>query len=203
MLLRWVLSPQYGAGVVIVPMGPERWGPDSEEWVIHLYYPVDDPQRAVRRAVEADARTAMGLPDIEMEMHTVPRWKVEAVIAASFRRAACCSSGDAAHRHPPTGGLGLTSGIQDVHNLCWKLAAVLGGDAAPALLDTLRARAAQRRRPQRPAMPGERRQPPADRADPRACRRENSEEENWATTAAAVERAPRGREQLRRDVLRG
>ena len=45
MLLRWIISPQYGAVVVLVPMGPERWGPDSEEWVIHLNYPVDaDPQ---------------------------------------------------------------------------------------------------------------------------------------------------------------
>ena len=32
----------------MVPMGPERWGPDSEEWVIHLNYPADT--RAVRRA---------------------------------------------------------------------------------------------------------------------------------------------------------
>ena len=47
-LIRWIFSPQAGAMVVMVPMGPERWGPDSEEWVIHLNYPVDDP-RAVRR----------------------------------------------------------------------------------------------------------------------------------------------------------
>ena len=47
--------------------------------------------------------------------------------------------GDAAHRHPPTGGLGLTSGIQDAHNLCWKLAAVLKGQVAEALLDSYEA----------------------------------------------------------------
>ena len=44
--------------------------------------------------------------------------------------------GDAAHRHPPTGGLGLTSAIHDAQNLCWKLASVLAGHASPALLDT-------------------------------------------------------------------
>jgi 2,4-dichlorophenol 6-monooxygenase len=44
--------------------------------------------------------------------------------------------GDAAHRHPPTGGLGLTSAIHDAQNLCWKLAAVLRGHASPALLET-------------------------------------------------------------------
>jgi 2,4-dichlorophenol 6-monooxygenase len=44
--------------------------------------------------------------------------------------------GDAAHRHPPTGGLGLTSAIHDAQNVCWKVAAVLAGHATPALLDT-------------------------------------------------------------------
>jgi len=47
--------------------------------------------------------------------------------------------GDAAHRHPPTGGLGLTSGMQDAHNLCWKIAAVVTGQASPGLLDSYEA----------------------------------------------------------------
>ena len=48
-LIRWILSPQVGAGVVMVPMGPTRWGPDSEEWVIHLNYPRRSPC-TIRRA---------------------------------------------------------------------------------------------------------------------------------------------------------
>jgi hypothetical protein len=52
-------------------------------------------------------------------------------MAASAKRAA--------HRHPPTGGLGLTSAIHDAQNLCWKLALVLAGHASPALLDTYEA----------------------------------------------------------------
>jgi 2,4-dichlorophenol 6-monooxygenase len=44
--------------------------------------------------------------------------------------------GDAAHRHPPTGGLGLNSAVLDAQNLCWKVAAVLRGAAGAALLDT-------------------------------------------------------------------
>jgi len=43
--------------------------------------------------------------------------------------------GDAAHRFPPTGGLGLNTGVQDVHGLAWRLAAVETGWASPALLD--------------------------------------------------------------------
>jgi hypothetical protein len=43
--------------------------------------------------------------------------------------------GDAAHIHPPTGGQGLNTSIQDAYNLGWKLAAVIGG-AAATLLDS-------------------------------------------------------------------
>jgi 2-polyprenyl-6-methoxyphenol hydroxylase-like FAD-dependent oxidoreductase len=46
------------------------------------------------------------------------------------------AAGDSAHRFPPTGGMGLNSGVQDVHNLVWKLAAVAQGTAADSLLDT-------------------------------------------------------------------
>ena len=37
---------------------------------------------------------------------------------------------------PPTGGFGMNTGVQDVHNLAWKLACVLQGGREPALLDS-------------------------------------------------------------------
>jgi 2-polyprenyl-6-methoxyphenol hydroxylase-like FAD-dependent oxidoreductase len=43
---------------------------------------------------------------------------------------------DAAHIHPPTGGQGMNTGIQDAYNLAWKLAAVLRGGADARLLDS-------------------------------------------------------------------
>jgi 2,4-dichlorophenol 6-monooxygenase len=138
-LIRWIFSPQAGTLVVMVPMGPKRWGPSSEEWVIHLNYPADDPRAQSDAKVEADAREALGIDDLPMRIHKITRWSVDAVIASAFRAGRVFLLGDAAHRHPPTGGLGLTSAIHDVQNLCWKLAAVLGGHAAPALLDTYEA----------------------------------------------------------------
>jgi len=135
-LIRWILSPQSGVGVVMVPMGPEQWGPDSEEWVIHLNYPADDPRAQSDEQVEADVRRAMGVGDHPMHVHKVTRWSVDAVMASAFSVGRVHLVGDAAHRHPPTGGLGLTSAIHDVDNLCWKLAAVLDGHAAPELLDS-------------------------------------------------------------------
>ena len=136
-LLRWIYSPQAGTLVVMVPMGPERWGPDSEEWVIHLNYPVGTAE--TDEQVEADARKALGIGDHPMTIHKVTRWSVEAVLASKFRVGRVFLLGDAAHRHPPTGGLGLTSAIHDAQNLCWKLTAVLNGVAAPALLESYEA----------------------------------------------------------------
>jgi len=138
-LIRWIFSPQAGVLVVMVPMGPQRWGPASEEWVIHLNYPAGDPRAQSDAQVEADARQALGVPDLPMKIHKITRWSVEAVMASAFRAGRVFLVGDAAHRHPPTGGLGLTSAIHDAQNLCWKLALVLAGHASPALLDTYQA----------------------------------------------------------------
>jgi 2,4-dichlorophenol 6-monooxygenase len=135
-LIRWMVSPQSGVSVVMVPMGPERWGPDSEEWVIHLNYPVDDPRAQSDEQVEADVRRALGIGEHPMDIHKITRWSVDAVMASTFNVGRVFLVGDAAHRHPPTGGLGLTSAIQDVHNLCWKLAAVVAGRAGEELLAT-------------------------------------------------------------------
>ena len=135
-LIRWLLCPQAGISAVMVPMGPERWGPESEEWVIHINYPVEDPRAQSDEQVEADARRALGIGEHPMEIHKITRWSVDAVMASAFAAGRVYLVGDAAHRHPPTGGLGLTSAIHDVANLCWKLAAVLAGHASPELLDS-------------------------------------------------------------------
>jgi 2,4-dichlorophenol 6-monooxygenase len=59
-----------------------------------------------------------------------------AQVAERYRAGRVFLAGDAAHRFPPTGGLGLNSGVQDAHNLAWKLAAVLRGWAPESLLDS-------------------------------------------------------------------
>lgn len=138
-LLRWVAEPTTGSSFVIVPMGPDHWGSKSEEWVFHLILLPDDPRSPAEDEVESVFREALGIEDLPMEVHRVTRWEVGAVIAERFREGRVFLVGDAAHRHPPTGGLGLTSAIHDVHNLCWKLAAVIGGQAGPGLLDSYEA----------------------------------------------------------------
>ena len=135
-LIRWTWIPHKGTLATIVPMGPTRWGPDSEEWVIHLNYPYEDPRSLDDGTVESDMRSALGIGDHPVDIHLITRWELMGVVASQLRVGRTFLLGDAAHRHPPTGGLGLTSATQDVHNLCWKLATVLAGHAGDGLLDT-------------------------------------------------------------------
>jgi hypothetical protein len=67
---------------------------------------------------------------------------MNARLAARYRDGRVYLIGDAAHTHPPTGGQGLNTSVQDAYNLGWKLASVLRG--AP---ETLLATYEQERRP--------------------------------------------------------
>jgi hypothetical protein len=59
--------------------------------------------------------------------------------AAAYRDGRVLLAGDAAHVHPPVGGQGLQTGVQDAVNLGWKLAQVVGGRSPESLLDTYHA----------------------------------------------------------------
>lgn len=137
-LIRWILHTRYGGAFsVLVPMGPHHWGPESEEWVFHLnYLPGDEAQFDTDQQVIDTMKERLGIPDLDPKVHLITRWSVEGLLASSINVGRVFLAGDAAHRHPPTGGLGLNSAIHDVHNLCWKLAHVLRGRAGSALLDT-------------------------------------------------------------------
>ncbi|MBW8817757.1 MAG: bifunctional 3-(3-hydroxy-phenyl)propionate/3-hydroxycinnamic acid hydroxylase [Streptomyces sp.] len=71
-------------------------------------------------------------------------------VAARFVHGRVALAGDAAHLMPPWAGQGLNTGIRDVTNLCWKLAAIISGPAGRSLLDTYD----QERRPHATAMIG-------------------------------------------------
>jgi 2,4-dichlorophenol 6-monooxygenase len=87
-------------------------------------------------------RACLGLRDFAPQVHHVSRWVLDAALADKFQVGRVFLLGDAAHRHPPTGGLGLNSAVHDANNLCWKLALVLQGQAGEELLETY---AAERR----------------------------------------------------------
>jgi len=74
--------------------------------------------------------------DFDIDFEHVGFWELRVATADRYRSGRVFVAGDAAHSHPPYGGYGINTGLEDAANLGWKLAAVLQGWAGPALLDT-------------------------------------------------------------------
>jgi len=87
------------------------------------------------RAIEL-VRTALGDPDIAVDVESVQRWSASSGAAESFGRGRVLLAGDSAHVMPPTGGFGGNTGVADAHNLAWKLALVTRGLAGSGLLSS-------------------------------------------------------------------
>jgi FAD binding domain/Aromatic-ring hydroxylase, C-terminal len=73
--------------------------------------------------------------DVPYEIDDVALWVRKCTVADRFLDGRVFLAGDSAHAHPPNGGLGMNTGIQDAFDLGWKLAAVLQGWGGPVLLD--------------------------------------------------------------------
>jgi 2-polyprenyl-6-methoxyphenol hydroxylase-like FAD-dependent oxidoreductase len=126
-----VTGPDGGLMVVLLPGGVHRivgGDPASNrpDW------PGDLTLDELRATVKTIAGTDFGMRD--------PKWLSRfgnaTRQATAYRSGTVLLAGDAAHMHFPTGGVGMNVGIQDAHNLGWKLAAVVAGRADDALLDT-------------------------------------------------------------------
>jgi len=110
----------------------------AREWVfMHAFDPDQEPAESYDAArCEQLVRRAMVRDDVPLEIRSISSWVMTCQVAERYRDGRVLLAGDAAHRFPPTGGLGLNTGVQDAHNLAWKLAAVLDGSAPDALLDS-------------------------------------------------------------------
>jgi len=121
--LFWILNPEsLGCLIVHDPkrshvfMMPSRGSEDEERMI---------PERLA---------AALGVP-LEPKILSFDDWSPHVQVAARYREGRIFLVGDAAHRFPPTGGLGLNTGIQEAHDLAARLAAVAAGSAPEALLD--------------------------------------------------------------------
>ncbi len=121
-----------GNGTLLWAHGTDRW------LVLRAFQPArgERPEEFTPEQCVDLARRAVGIPDLPVELINTAFWTRTAQVAERFQADRVFLAGDAAHRFPPTGGFGANTGIQDVHNLAWKLAAVLSGWANPALLET-------------------------------------------------------------------
>ncbi len=81
-------------------------------------------------------RRGAGQPNLRVDVIDARPWDAAAAVADRYSEGRVFLVGDSAHLMPPTGGFGGNTGIQDVHNLVWKLDAVINNAAGPDLLET-------------------------------------------------------------------
>jgi 2-polyprenyl-6-methoxyphenol hydroxylase-like FAD-dependent oxidoreductase len=105
--------------------------------------PKVDPQAASNVATDLSEarlieliRGGVGVPDLPVKIDGYTRWRATADVAQRFQDGRIFIAGDAAHLMPPNGGFGGNTGIHDAHNLAWKLALAINGQASPRLLDS-------------------------------------------------------------------
>ncbi|CAO2172427.1 unnamed protein product [Urochloa humidicola] len=80
----------------------------------------------------------VGWEPADIQVLDIKPWAMHAEVAEKYIG---CNNrvvlvGDAAHRFPPAGGFGMNTGIQDAHNLAWKLGLILTGAASPSIVQT-------------------------------------------------------------------
>ena len=120
------------SGILLPTSTDNRWAFGTEWHPEHGERLEDyDSQRCLQLV-----RTAAGVPDLDVTFIGVQAFTFAAQVAQRYREGNVFLAGDAAHRMTPSGAMGMNTSIHDAHNLAWKLAAVLGGWAAPTLLST-------------------------------------------------------------------
>ena len=124
--------------LLIVPM------PQPRRWRIIAHVPAPPPDSAI--TIDADfldnlIRRRSGIEFGSHEVAWGSQFNLSHGLADHYRRGRVFLAGDAAHVHSPVGGQGLNTGVQDVHNLLWKLAIArrTGASAVEGLLDSYEA----------------------------------------------------------------
>ncbi|MFE2325602.1 FAD-dependent oxidoreductase [Streptomyces sp. NPDC059385] len=115
---------------------------NGTQWVFHAPWHPEDGETLEdftdERCVE-QIRAAIGVPDLDVVIGGKAPWHAAERVAEQYSVGRVFLAGDAAHEMSPTGAFGSNTGIQDAHNLAWKIAAVLDGSAGMELLDTYEA----------------------------------------------------------------
>jgi 2-polyprenyl-6-methoxyphenol hydroxylase-like FAD-dependent oxidoreductase len=128
-LLVWLINSA-SPGLLIGMDGVRRWT-FQRSFDPAVESPQDYPPERCARIIQE----AVGATELDVDIRSVGPWIMAARTAETYRSGRVFLVGDAAHQFPPTGGLGMNSGLADADNLGWKLAAVLRGGASDALLD--------------------------------------------------------------------
>jgi 2,4-dichlorophenol 6-monooxygenase len=134
-VLYWVMQP--GADVGGIGMGVVRMVRPWNEWLIIWGYDINQPPPEVSDDfAKSVCHQLIGDSSVPIEVKGTSTWTVNNMYATHMQKDRVFIMGDAAHRHPPSNGLGSNTSIQDAFNLAWKMALVLNGKAVPKLLES-------------------------------------------------------------------
>jgi tetracenomycin A2 monooxygenase-dioxygenase len=100
--------------------------------------PGADPDTVTQDRCEREVADAIG-EVVPFKIHHIWSWGHDQAVTDRWREGRAFLAGDAAHHFPPHGGFGMNSGIQDAHNLAWKLIAKLRWGAGDGLLESYEA----------------------------------------------------------------
>lgn len=139
--ITWFTNPKLGGSMrtgFLYQIGP--WPaakPEDQEWVFACARSFDDPAKFNEESMTERLRKTLDILNLPIQMRSVSHWAVNAIYADKWRIGRCFLLGDSAHKIPPWGALGMNSGIQDAHNLVWKVQLALKDEAKyDKLLDT-------------------------------------------------------------------
>ncbi|KAJ9613677.1 hypothetical protein H2204_014752 [Knufia peltigerae] len=143
--ISWIMNPKLKGslgGGYLYHLGPyyPSWQTKAE-WVYAAPRHPDDPEKFDSQSMVQRIKRSLELPDLDVELMSLSHWMVNSRVSEHYRSEGgrIFLVGDACHRVPPWGALGMNTGIQDAHNLIWKLALAVKAETPEsydALLDT-------------------------------------------------------------------
>lgn len=129
-MLHWITDPACSGFIIAYDLSGNQVlisNFDSERLPLEVW---------TKEIARETVRAAVGRDDVPFDVLSYRPWVLSRKVAKQYQVGNIFLCGDAAHSFPPTGGLGLNSGLADVHNIAYKIAAVLQGWATPTLLET-------------------------------------------------------------------
>lgn len=130
-LITWFIDPVLGGSIrtgFMYHVGPYPSTPENEEWIFACaLLPHEKMSGFDEDAMLERLHRTLKIPGLNVELKSISHWNINAIVAERYRSKGgrVFLVGDAAHRIPPWGALGLNTGVQDVQNLAWKLGIAL------------------------------------------------------------------------------
>ncbi|MGY9074028.1 MAG: FAD-dependent monooxygenase [Acidimicrobiales bacterium] len=137
-LKQWTAGREAVLYFTTAPRGVFQPLDGKQRWLCQINY--DGTEESLAEYNDARCiewvRAATGGDELDVEIVSIGTWTMNSTVVDRYRRGQVFLAGDSLHQLPPTGGFGANTGIQDAHNLAWKLAGVFHEWAAPGLLDS-------------------------------------------------------------------